>query len=289
MNKLSIAKSASSTMASNKPAWVRPLVALIVAGFFFLPLYIAVINVFKPSSEIVTAPLALPLKPTLDNLAGVVTRPDGLFWAGLMNSVQLTGISMVITALLAAMCAHYLVRSDKAWGRALLATFLLGLMIPPAVVMVPITRILHGIGLMATLPGAVLVNVGFYLPFAVFVFMGFVRSIPIELEEAAAMDGAGKFRTFWQVVFPLLKPASASVLIFLGVWIWNDFLTPLLILGPGAGNTITVGIYRSLGMYTRDYGAVFAFMFLATLPVLVFYLLFQKKFVAGLTGGATKG
>lgn len=162
-------------------------------------------------------------------------------------------------------------------------------MIPPAVIMVPLTRILSGIGLMNSIPGAVLVNVGYYLPFAVLVFMGFVRSIPKELEEAAEMDGASRLRIFFQIVFPLLRPASASVLIFLGVWIWNDFLTPLLILGPGTGNTITVGIYRSIGTYQRDFGSVFAFMFLATLPVLVFYLLFQKHFIRGLTGGAIKG
>ncbi|MFD6177045.1 MULTISPECIES: carbohydrate ABC transporter permease [unclassified Isoptericola] len=270
-------------------AWMRPVVALAAAAFFVLPLYIALVNVFKPSAEVIASPLALPLQPTLDNLTGVLTRPDGLFWAGLLNSVQLTGISIIITTLLAAMCAHYLVRAERAWGRVLLGVMLIGLMIPPAVIMVPITRILREIGLMTTLPGAVLVNVGYYLPFAVFVFMGFVRSVPRELEEAAAVDGAGKFRTFWQIVFPLLRPASASVLIFLGVWIWNDFLTPLLVLGPGAGNTITVGIYRSIGTYLRDYGAVFAFMFLATIPILVFYLLFQKHFVRGLTGGATKG
>ncbi|WP_022888516.1 carbohydrate ABC transporter permease [Agromyces italicus] len=269
--------------------WIRPILAVVVAGFFFLPLYIAIVNVFKPSSEVIASPLALPLQPTLDNIIGVATRPDGLFWSGLANSIQLTGVSMVITTLLAAMCAHYLVRSEKAWGRVLLGIMLLGLMIPPAVIMVPITRILREIGLMATVPGAILVNVGYYLPFAVFVFMGFVRSIPRDLEEAAWVDGAGKFRTFWQIVFPLLRPASASVLIFLGVWIWNDFLTPLLVLGPGAGNTVTVGIYRSIGTYLRDYGAVFAFMFLATIPVLIFYLLFQKHFVRGLTGGATKG
>lgn len=269
--------------------WLRPVIALVVAAFFVLPLYIAVINVFKTSDAIIASPLALPLQPTFDNILAVLNRPDGLFWSGLANSLQLTGVSIVITTLLAAMCAYYLVRSTQRWGRILLSIMLVGLMIPQAVIIVPVSRMLRAVGLMETLPGAILVNIGYYLPFAVFVFMGFIRSVPRELEEAAEMDGASKFRTFWQVVFPLLRPASASVLIFLGVWIWNDFLTPLLILGPGAGNTITVGIYRSLGQFSRDYGSVFAFMFLATLPVLIFYLAFQRHFVTGLTGGATKG
>jgi raffinose/stachyose/melibiose transport system permease protein len=269
--------------------WVRPLVATGTAGIFCLPLYVALVNVFKPSSEVVSEPLALPVPPTLDNLSRVLSRSDGLYWYGLMNSVTLTTLSILITTVLAAMSAHYLLRAGRWWSRAVLSVMLTGLMIPPAVIMLPITRILDSIGLMHSMAGAVLVNIGYYLPFAVFVFTGFIRTIPRELEEAAAVDGAGRFRTFWQVVFPLLRPASASVLIFLGVWVWNDFLTPLLVLGAGAGNTVTVGIFRSIGPYQQDFGAVFAFMLLATLPVLLMYLAFQKHFVRGLTGGATKG
>ena len=268
---------------------LRPLVALVITGFFFLPLYVALVNAFKTSEEVVTRPLSLPLSPTLENIIGVLYRPDGLFWYGLYNSVVLTGTSIIITTVISAMTAHYLVRSDRLWGKIMLLVMLSGLTIPPAVIMVPLTRILGWMNLMSTLPGAILVNVGYYLPFAVFVFMGFMRSVPRELEEAAAIDGASRFRIFWQVVFPLIRPASASVLIFLGVWIWNDFLTPLLILGPGSGNTITVGIYRSIGRYQQDFGSVFALMLLATLPVLIFYLAFQKHFIRGLTGGATNG
>jgi raffinose/stachyose/melibiose transport system permease protein len=116
-----------------------------------------------------------------------------------------------------------------------------------------------------------------------------MRPTPGEGEEAAAVGGAGRATVFWRVVFPLLRPASASVLIFLGVWIWNDFLNPLIILGPGQGTTVTTGIYRSIGQYQADFGGVFAVMFLATLPVLIFYLFLQRHFVKGLTGGATKG
>jgi raffinose/stachyose/melibiose transport system permease protein len=166
---------------------------------------------------------------------------------------------------------------------------LCGLMIPPQVILLPITQVLDRIGLMTTIQGLVLFNVGYYIPFGVFVFAGFMRQIPRELEEAAAIDGASRFQTFWRIVFPLLRPASASVMIFLGVWIWNDFLNPLIILGPSKGTTITTGIYRAIGQYQSDLGTVFALMFLATVPVLIFYLALQRNFVKGLTGGATKG
>ncbi|MGC5412029.1 carbohydrate ABC transporter permease, partial [Streptomyces sp. DT225] len=144
---------------------------------------------------------------------------------------------------------------------------LAGLMIPPQVILVPVTDMLQLTGMMATLQGIVAFNVGYYVPFGVFVFSGFIRTIPMELEESAAIDGAGRWRTFWQVVFPLLRPATASVLIFLGVWIWNDFLNPLIILGPAGGTTVTVGVYRAIGEHQQDYGQVFGLMFLAALPV----------------------
>ncbi|MFE2728576.1 carbohydrate ABC transporter permease [Kitasatospora sp. NPDC059327] len=279
----------STGSAARTTPWVRPIAATFVTAVFFLPLYEVLVNVLKRGQDITAHPAGLPVPPTLDSLQMVFSRPDHLFWYGLINSLQVTAISVTTLTVVSAMLGHYLARADGRWARAALALLLCGLMIPPAVILEPITEVLRPLGLMATLPGLVLVNVGYYVPFGVLVFTGFVRTVPIELEEAAALDGAGRLRIFWQVVFPLLRPASASVLIFLGVWIWNDFLNPLILLGPATGTTVTVGVYRAIGEHQSDYGQVFAFMFLATLPVLLFYLAFQKHFVKGLTGGATKG
>ncbi|GII32152.1 carbohydrate ABC transporter permease [Planotetraspora mira] len=270
-------------------SWLRPLVAVFVGAVFFLPLYLVVVNVFKPGADIVPHPAALPLPPTLDNIGAVLSRPDNLFTFGLINSIAVTALSITILTVLSAMLGHYLARSKRVLAKVAMVTLLCGLMIPVPVILEPITGVLKTLGLMTSLQGLVLVNVGYYVPFGVLLFMGFVRSVPLELEEAAELDGASKLRVFWQVVFPLLRPASASVLIFLGVWIWNDFLTPLILLGPDSGTTVTVGVYRAIGQHQSDFGAVFAFMFLATLPILVFYLALQKNFVKGLTGGAVKG
>ncbi|MFI6741854.1 carbohydrate ABC transporter permease [Nonomuraea sp. NPDC050451] len=268
---------------------MRKLLAIAVTSAFFLPLYLVVTNVFKHGPDITASPAALPIPPTLDNLTQALTRPDRLFWNGLVNSVTVTLLSIVVLTVVSAMLGHYVARTRGRFGRVALLVLLVGLMIPPQVILVPVTQVLNATHLMGTITGLVLFNVGYYVPFGVFVFSGFVRSIPIELEEAAAMDGSGRFGTFWRVVFPLLRPATASVLIFLGVWIWNDFLNPLIILGPQGGTTITVGVYRSLGQFQRDYGGMFGLMFMATLPILVFYLALQKHFVKGLTGGAVKG
>jgi raffinose/stachyose/melibiose transport system permease protein len=268
---------------------LRPVVALAVTTVFFVPLYLVLTNVFKPGDQISAAPAALPRPPTLDNIIAVLTRPDHLFWVSLTNSLVVTTVSVLVLVVLSAMLGHYVARNRSRWARALTLVLLAGLMIPPQVILIPITDVLRAGHLMATVQGLILFNVGYYLPFGMFVFAGFVRTIPVELEEAAIIDGASRAQVFWRVVFPLLRPASASVMIFLGVWIWNDFIDPLIILGPGRGTTVTTGVYRAIGQYQSDFGAVFALMFLATLPVLAFYLALQRHFVKGLTGGATKG
>jgi raffinose/stachyose/melibiose transport system permease protein len=277
-----------SPRESAHPA-LRPLAVTVVGALFSVPLYVVVANAFKPGADIAPSPASLPIPPTLDNLTAVTTRSDHLFWVSLTNSLLVTSLSVAVLVVLSAMLGHYLARTTSRWGRVATLVLLSGLMIPPQVILLPITQVLNTFHLMATVQGLVLFNVGYYVPFGVFVFAGFVRTVPIELEQAAAIDGAGWFTTFWRIVFPLLRPASASVLIFLGVWIWNDFIDPLIILGPSQGTTITTGIYRSIGQYQADLGSVFALMFLATLPVLIFYLALQKQFVKGLTGGATKG
>ena len=270
-------------------AWLRPLVATGLCAVFFVPLYLVLANTFKPGDRISASPASLPWPPTLHNITAVLTRPDRLFWVSFGNSVLITSVSVVTLTVLSAMLGHYLARSRSPWARGLTLVLLAGLMIPPQVILIPISDVLRAGHLMGTVQGLVLFNVGYYVPFGVFVFSGFIRTVPIELEEAATVDGASPAKVFWRIVFPLLRPASASVLIFLGVWIWNDFIDPLIILGPSRGTTITTGVYRAVGQYQSDFGSVFALMFLATLPVLAFYLALQRHFVKGLTGGATKG
>jgi len=270
-------------------AWVRPLVATSLCAVFFVPLYLVLANTFKPGARISASPASPPWPPTLSNIEAVLTRPDHLFWVSLANSVLITSISVVTLTVLSAMLGHYLARSRSPWARGLTLVLLAGLMIPPQVILIPIADVLRAGHLMGTIQGLVLFNVGYYVPFGVFVFSGFIRTVPLELEEAATVDGASPAKVFWRIVFPLLRPASASVLIFLGVWIWNDFIDPLIILGPSRGTTVTTGVYRAVGQYQSDFGSVFALMFLATLPVLAFYLALQRHFVKGLTGGATKG
>ena len=264
-------------------------IALVVTAIFIYPIYLVLLNAFKTQDDIYRYP-GLPVLPlTVQNFVDVFTRPDALFWTGLINSVQITVIGTLVSTIIAAMMAHYMVRSSGWFAKLLWITIPLGLMIPQATTLLPLLRMLRDFGLIGSVFGLIIVYVAGNLPFGVLVFTGFMRTIPKGIEEAAAIDGAGPVRTFWAIVFPLLRPAGASVVIFLAVGLWNDFITPLIILGPASGNTVTVGMYRQISEHVSNYGAVFAYMVLATIPIVILFIFLQKYFVKGLLSGAAKG
>jgi multiple sugar transport system permease protein/raffinose/stachyose/melibiose transport system permease protein len=261
----------------------------VITFAFVLPVYIALASAFKTQEQILANPLALPAPFTLDNLIKALSRPDRLVQVGLMNSALVTAVTLAILVPLAGAVSFWISLQRVTLQGALLAVFALGLMIPPQVVLLPIVTLLQQIGLANSYVGLILSNVGGgYMSFAVFVYVGFLRSVPRDLIEAARVDGATDLRIWWSVVMPLLRPATATVGIFIGLWVWNDFLNPLFIIGPLQGQTITTGIYQALGTYSTDYAQVFGIMFLAAAIPVIGYLLVQKQFVAGLTSGALK-
>jgi raffinose/stachyose/melibiose transport system permease protein len=273
------------------PLWrgrFRSLSAVAVSALFAGPLYLALVNVFKPADAIRAHPLALPTSDfTTANIVGAARL--SLVQNGLKTSLIIAVGTLLIMVPLSAMVAYYISRWDTTAARLLLLFLLFGLMLPPQIVLIPTTVILRKLHLMFTYWGVILNFAAYYLPFGVFVFSGFLRSISRELDEAGAIDGASSLTVFWRIVFPLMRPATASVVVVTALWTWNDFLSPLIILGAAHGVTITTGIYLAIGTYGIDYGQEFGVMFLASLPVLVLFLFLQRHFVSGLTGGATKG
>lgn len=263
--------------------------AWLVTIAFVLPVYIALSNAFKTQAQILSNPLGLPAPFTLDNIINALSRPDQLIQEGLRNSIIVTVLTVGIVVPLASIASFWISeRTPKVKG-ALLAMFALGLMVPPQVTLQPIIGLLQLLGLNNSYPGLIISNVGGgYMAFAVFVYVGFLRTVPKEVVEAARVDGAGELRIWWTIVFPLVRPATATVAIFLGLWVWNDFLNPLYILGPTVGQTITTGIYISIGTYSTDYGQIFGIMFLAAVIPIIGYLITQREFIAGLMTGASK-
>jgi len=272
----------------------RSLIARILTGLtafiFALPLYLALVNVFKTEDQITRYPIALPDPFTLENLYAVLTRPDHLLFDGLKNSLIITVCSVITVVFFSSTLGYYIARSKNRYMQLLLLVFIAGMMVPVQVVLIPVSRMLNWLGMMGTFQGLVLLQTGGgMLSFAVFVYTGFVKTIPRELDESAMIDGASKFTLFWKIIFPLMRPATATVVIFVGLWTWNEFLLPLIILGPGEGNTITTGIFTAVDNLNINYGMAFALMFLSALPILGFFFTQQKEFIAGLTGGSLKG
>lgn len=273
-----------------RPRDARQLVVAVLATLLFvLPVYIALASAFKSQAQILSSPLGLPAPLTLDNLTTALDRRDHLVTAGVLNSVLITVLSVGILIPLSSALSFWLSQQRPRLRSVLLVVFALGLMVPPQTVLLPIIQLLRAVGLNNSYPGLILSNVGGgYLSFAVFVYVGFLRTIPRDLIEAARIDGASDVRVWWRIVLPLVRPATATVGIFLALWVWNDFLNPLFILGPRQGQTITTGIYVSLGTYSTDYGQLFGIMFLAAAIPVVGYLLTQREFIRGLMAGASR-
>jgi len=265
------------------------VVAILAVLLFVLPVYIALASAFKSQAQILLSPLGLPAPAALDNLATALDRRDHLVTAGVANSLVITVLSVGILIPLSSALSFWLSQQRPRIRSLLLVVFALGLMVPPQTVLLPIVQLLRAIGLNNSYPGLILSNVGGgYLSFGVFVYVGFLRTVPRDLIEAARIDGASDVRVWWQIVLPLVRPATATVGIFLALWVWNDFLNPLFILGPRQGQTITTGIYVSLGTYSTDYGQLFGIMFLAASIPVVGYLLTQREFTRGLMAGASR-
>lgn len=262
----------------------------VILGIFIfiaaLPLYITVINIFKETSQISASPIALPIPPILDNIKGVLSNPNVNLIEMYFNSFCITIFGTGICILVSSMAGYYLGRMKTRLSSSLYLYFLIGLMVPYVIVYVPLVSMFKEIGLIGNLSGLIMVFVSGSISFSVFMFTGFIKAIPLELEEAAIIDGAGQGKIFIEIIMPLVKPCTTTVSIFIGLSMWNDFLTPMLI---GQIKTITVGIYTAIGPYTSDWGTVFAFVMFATLPIIIVYLLAQKQFIEGLTAGALKG
>lgn len=280
----------SGTRETPGRRWGRVIAAVVVVAAFALPLYVALVNVFKVNDQILRAPLALPDPLSAENLTDALTRSDDLVWIGFFNSIVISVATVVLVVPVAAVVAYWIVRRNSRATRIALLILMAGLMVPPHVVLLPAVRVLDFLGIAFTFPGVVLFNVGGgLLSFGVFVYVGFMSVLPESLEDAAAIDGASPMQTLRHVVFPILRPATATIAIFVGLWTWNDLITPLFLLGPAQGVTITTGIFIALGQYNNDFGQMFGMMFIAALPILIYYLLLQKHFTSGLLAGSSKG
>jgi raffinose/stachyose/melibiose transport system permease protein len=222
-----------------------------------------------------------------DNLAAVIKARDYMLLTAFMNSIILTVASVVLLVVFGAMVGFVLQRRPGPWTRYVNFLVLAGLIIPPAVV--PTIWVLQSLGLFKTLHGMVLIEVAYGLSFSVLLFRAFIATIPRELDEAAIMDGAGPVRLFFQIILPLLRPVTVTVIVVQSVTIFNDFTNPLYYL-PGKENvTVQLTLYNFQSMFDTQYNLLFMNILLITIPPLLVFLFFNRQIVAGMTAGAVKG
>jgi len=266
---------------------VRSFLIILFALIYLIPLYIAMTNAFKGYWEVIKSPLSLPSEPTMDNFVEAFHSSNILSLYG--TSILITFSSVALLVLICSTAAYIIIRRKNKLCKFLYGFALIGIMVPPVVTLVPSIKTLSMLGLMYTPWGLLMFYGGAYFSTTIFLYTGFINSIPVTLDESAYIDGANTITIFFRIIFPLLKPCTATAIILMGMWIWNDFLNPMYILGTTAGKTITLGIYNSIGALTSKWNLVFANVILASFPIVLLYLCLQKQFMSGLTAGAVKG
>jgi raffinose/stachyose/melibiose transport system permease protein len=257
-------------------------VMVLVGLAFLFPVYVLFSLAFKAPGD-QSSIIGLPNQPTLENF--VNAWQQGGLGGALINSAVVTVVAVGVTVVLAASAAYPLSRVGARWSSVAYAAFLGGLLLPAQLAMLPLYQTVRDLHLLGSLAGVILVNIGTSMPFAVFLYAGFLRALPSEYEEAAAIDGASGLRTFWSIVFPLLKPITATIIVLNAVFTWNDFLTPLLYLSNSGNKTVTVAVYGFSGQFGTQWNLVFAGIVISILPILVAYFLLQRYIVQGFAGG----
>ncbi|MER6815872.1 carbohydrate ABC transporter permease [Actinomadura nitritigenes] len=254
-----------------------------VALAFLFPVYALITLSLKDKQQIASAPLSPPTSPTFANFSGAWSRAS--LGSALLNSTVITVVSLVALIAIGSFAAYFLARCATRMGFVLYVLFLLGIVLPFQLGMIPLFKLADSAGLLGTYQGMIIFYTGIQLPFTIFLYTGFIRALPGDYANAALIDGAGHLQAFTRVVFPLLRPITGTVLILNAVFVWNDFFTPLLYLGGSARETVPVRIFAFVGQYVSDYGLVFAGLVLAALPIIVVFLVLQRYVIKGFASG----
>jgi raffinose/stachyose/melibiose transport system permease protein len=262
-------------------------ICIFIALLVLVPLVTAVVDGFKTNADLQTRPFGWPDPLVLTNYSSVIANTA--FWEELRNSTLVMLATTVGVVGLASMAAFVFARIRFAGRELLFNFFTLGLLFPLTVAILPLYITLRQANLVDNLWGIILPQVAFGLPGNILILRGFFAAVPTELEEAAAIDGCTYFGFFWRVLLPLVRPSLAAVAVLTMVASWNNYFLPLLVLNTASRYTLPLGIMQYQGQFGTDWARVLAFVSLALLPTLIFYLLAERHIVAGLTAGAVKG
>ncbi|MFC4769786.1 carbohydrate ABC transporter permease [Effusibacillus consociatus] len=265
---------------------VRFIVLCIVFCLYVFPFLLVLLNSFKEKTAVISNPVALPQQWSLSNYLDAMEKMD--FLHSFFNSLIITVLSVGLITILSAMTAYIFVRRKSKWNKFFFFLMVAAMIIPFQAIMIPLVKIYGSVGLLNSKWALIYMYIGFGSSLAVFIYHGLIKSIPVELEEAAMIDGCTRIQIFFKIVWPLLKPTTMTIVILNVLWIWNDFLLPSLVLISPEQRTLPLSTFYFFGTYSVDYGLLMAGLVVTIIPVMIVYFFTQKHIIAGVMQGSIK-
>ncbi len=259
----------------------------LAALFTLFPLIMALVNSFKTNGELLSNVMSLPTELHTENYTRTLDKMHYLRSLG--NTVLLAGLSVTMMIVFSALAGWKLCRTKSRLSSFLFGLFVFSMLIPFSSIMIPLYKVTLALNIKNSLVGLSFVYAGLGVSMAIFLYHGFVKGLPVDLEESAAIDGCSNLQIFFHIVFPQLKPITATICITNVLWVWNDFLLPLIVISDNKKYTLLLSTNTLFGQYSSDWTAILSALILAAIPVVIFYALFQKQILKGISDGAVKG
>ncbi|RKL68357.1 sugar ABC transporter permease [Salipaludibacillus neizhouensis] len=266
--------------------FILEVIGILLGLVFLIPFYFVIVNSVKSFPEILVDAAALPNEILFSNFTKVWQILD--FSSAFFNSLIITFFSIIGLIVISSMAAWKMVRTPGKFSKILFIWFVSAMVIPFQTVMIPLIKFGGILGIMNSIPGIIIMYFGFGVPLSLFLYHGFVKTVPKEIEEAARIDGCSQFGVFWRIVFPLLKPITVTVIILNTLWIWNDYLLPVLVLQDASLRTIPLATSSFFAQYTKQWDMGLAALVLGITPVIIFFLFLQKHIIKGIASGSIK-
>ena len=278
----------NNVTASGKVIKVIKIILLwLITIVFLFPFYIAILYAFKSPEDIANNPISFPTKLYLSNFSQAFQLPN--YVSGFFNSVIAAVVVVFAVVITTSMASYKIVRKNNKLYNIFYYLFQFSILLPFQVIMYPLYSQLKDLNMLNRLPTLMLVQTGILIGFYSFLYAGFIKTVPLELEEAARIDGCSKYGTFFKIVFPLLKPITMTIVVLVFLASWNDFIVPMVFMQQENARTMPLVQYYLFGQYSQYVNVAFAAVILSMIPVLILYFALQKYIVSGVTAGAVKG
>ena len=276
---------------------ILEILGIVLSIIVLLPFILVVINSAKSSADIVISPISLPSdwRQLIENFKSVINNDSFNYWKSFFSSLFITSVSLILLSIFSGMAAWVLCRNKRKWSSFIFMLFVAAMVIPFQVVMLPLLSTFRnisdffGVQMLQSYKGIIFAYLGFGGSMSIFILHGFIKGIPLELEEAATIDGCSHEGIFFRIILPLLKPVQMTILILNGIWIWNDYLLPSLMLGlNGKIKSLQVAVSAFVGSYVKQWDLILSAAFLAMIPIIILFMFAQKQIIKGIVEGAIK-